>query len=235
MQARPLVPGTPLTPEPPQGGLRKHTSQSYSLEVGPDGVKVEISEDVDGKQEKKTYTAKTLDELYQAHPELREKLGMNLEFRSGPMGGLDSLGREPFWSDFFGERARPDPAERPARPLQGAGPRTDILGVHIGSLEAEEQEKAKLDDGVGLKVAGVEPGTIAARIGVREGDILVEVNGRTVRSVDDVRGALRERKAGEDVSVTVVEDGGARRTLTWRAQNVEEKGSGAGAGEARRF
>jgi S1-C subfamily serine protease len=54
---------------------------------------------------------------------------------------------------------------------------------------------------------------------VQEGDLVVEVNGREVKSVEDVHDTLAARKQGEDVTVTVVDESGARRALTWRASS----------------
>jgi S1-C subfamily serine protease len=76
---------------------------------------------------------------------------------------------------------------------------------------------------MGLKVGSVEPGTIAARLGIEAGDIVMDVNGRGIHDVEDVRDVLRQRKPGEDVSVTIVDEAGKHRVLTWRAGNEDKK------------
>lgn len=225
---RALQGGASSTPAP--GGAARKSAQSYSMQVGPDGVKVEVFEDVDGKSESKTYTAKTMDELYAAHPELRDRLGARVDIQSGPLrqlripGGMNGLfgggaNRSPFGMDDDDQ----DQALRPALPLQGGALRTDILGVHIQEPSADQRRDLKLDEGVGLVVESVEPGTIAHKIGVARGDCLVELNGRALKSTADVRDALSKRPANEDVSVTLVDQNGKRRTLTWRAPAASEE------------
>jgi hypothetical protein len=204
---------------PGPGQLQQSQSQSYSLQVSPDGVKVEVSEDVNGKQETKTYTAKDLDELYAAHPELRDQFGARVQI----FGNHGTSGNRR--DDLFGGQGGPgdDPTwNRPARPLQ-SGLRTDILGVMIQKPSDEDVTARKLDAGVGLKVESIQPDTLAQKIGVMKGDVVVEVNGRVVKSAEDVRDALGARHDEEDVNVTVVDASGQRRTLTWRASAMDDK------------
>jgi hypothetical protein len=179
-------------------------------------VKVEVSQDVDGKQEKQTYTAKTLDELYAAHPELRDQLGMHVDVQTAPGSGLKLWRNDP-----FGGARGPgnDDANRPAIPLQPGAMRTDVLGVQVSVPSDDDRKEAKVDDGVGLKVESVQPGTIASKIGLQRGDLVVDVNGHAVKSVEDVHETLHSRKGGEDVVVTVVDDSGQKRVLTWRASS----------------
>lgn len=208
--------------QPGQGGFQNSHSKAYSMQVGPDGVKVEVSQDVDGKKESQTYTAKTLDELYAAHPELKDQFGVHVDVPTPGSGGLAPQA-SPFghWRGFS-----PDEDDRPAIPLtpnaMGGAMRTDVLGVRVGTPTAEERTAAKVDDGVGLKVESVQPGTIASKIGVEKGDMVVDLNGRAVKSVEDVRSVLGARKNGEDVAVTVVDEQGQKRVLTWRASSERQ-------------
>jgi Do/DeqQ family serine protease len=48
--------------------------------------------------------------------------------------------------------------------------------------------------GRGLEVTAVDPGGPAAQAGIREGDVLEEVNGRSLRSASDLRAALAQSK-----------------------------------------
>jgi len=222
-------PGTPGSP----GTSARSQSQSYSMQITPDGVKVEVSEDVNGKRETKTYTAKDQDELYTAHPELRDQFGARVQIfgnRSSPFSNRQD--------NLFGAPRAPSGSRgdstwnRPARPLQ-SGVRTDILGVMIQPPSAEDVAARKLDAGVGLKVESIEPDTLAQKIGVMKGDVIVELNGRVLRSAEDVRDALGARHDDEDVTVTVVDVSGKRRTLTWRAGARE--GAPQGGTEPRHF
>jgi hypothetical protein len=197
-------------PPAPAPGARAQ-SRSYSMQVGPDGVKVEVQEDVDGQSKTRTYTGRTLDEILEAHPELRDTIqaGPQVDLfgaRPGPGLGLTPRDRLQGFDPFSGS----------ARPLQPGKVRTDVLGVLCTKPSDDERKRSSVDAGVGLKVERSEPGTIAAALGLQSGDILVTVNGRTIHEREDVAAALRERKAGEDVRVEVVDAKGQRHTLTWK-------------------
>lgn len=47
-----------------------------------------------------------------------------------------------------------------------------------------------------LVIMGVQPGSVAARIGLRQGDQLIGINGRRLRSVDDLQSFLASRPKG---------------------------------------
>ena len=188
----------------PSGGASS-SETSISLQSGPDGVSCTITEKVDGKDETKTYEAKSMDELLEAHPELRDRLGgddavrvYGLGPRAWTMPSLpDRFFRAPSRSKLHVEPFLTTP--------KGHGePRTDVLGIDC--MQADE----------GLAVEGVHENTIASLIGLREGDVVVEINGTQIRERGDVKRVLSERASDADVSVVVVGKGGARRTLTWK-------------------
>jgi S1-C subfamily serine protease len=66
--------------------------------------------------------------------------------------------------------------------------------------------------GPGVKVAGVTPGSPAEKAGVREGDVLLEVDGKDVPDLRAFSGILRELKPGQTVKV-VLDRGARRQTL----------------------
>jgi putative serine protease PepD len=65
----------------------------------------------------------------------------------------------------------------------------------------------------GAIVGGVVAGGPADQAGLRAGDKITQIDGRTIKSSDDVSAAVADRKPGEQSKVTV-QRGGARRTLT---------------------
>lgn len=195
---------------PQQGNGARSQAQSYSMQVGPDGVKVEVTEEVDGKRETKSYTADSLEDLYTQHPELRDRIGSTPRV---DVFGLPGLQRRT--APRLDDAPRLD--KRPAKPLLGAGtPRTDILGVVWSRPEPKVVEEAKLATGVGLRVDSVQPGTIAETLGVRAGDVLIELNGTPLEDGEDVRRVLRERAHDADVVLVLLDGKGQRHTLTWK-------------------
>jgi S1-C subfamily serine protease len=66
--------------------------------------------------------------------------------------------------------------------------------------------------GPGVKVGGVTPGSPAEKAGVKEGDVLLKVNGQDVPNLQGFAGILRGLSPGQTVKV-VLGRGGAEQTL----------------------
>ncbi|WP_433337865.1 PDZ domain-containing protein [Spirillospora sp. CA-294931] len=61
--------------------------------------------------------------------------------------------------------------------------------------------------GRGLKVLSVEPGSSTAASGLKKDDMIVEADGTTVKYKKDLLAALKGKKPGTEVPVTVIRDG----------------------------
>ncbi len=59
-------------------------------------------------------------------------------------------------------------------------------------------------DAPGLQVGAVLPGSTAEKAGLREGDVIVEVDGVKVFDMEDIKAALRSKKIGQEVSIKVL-------------------------------
>ena len=68
-------------------------------------------------------------------------------------------------------------------------------------------------NGGGARIAEVRPDTPAAKAGLRQGDVVTEVDGRTLESADDLRLAVEASKPGDSLELTV-KRGGSTRTIT---------------------
>jgi S1-C subfamily serine protease len=66
--------------------------------------------------------------------------------------------------------------------------------------------------GPGVKVAGVTAGSPAEKAGVKEGDVLLKVDGTDVANLQAFAGILRGLSPGQSVKV-VLSRGGAEQTL----------------------
>jgi hypothetical protein len=196
------------------GGQSSSSSESLSLQLGPDGVKCTVKRDVDGKEETQEYEAKSMDELLRDHPELQNRLGQqgNFSLRFGsPFGNLGG-------SQLM----------NPWHPGAGAPMRTDVLGVYVRPLAEGDVARSGVDEGVGLFVESVAPNTLAQRLGIEAGQTVIELNGRTLKTRDDIREALAARSAGEELRVTLIDAQGERHTRTWRPELVETPSGKAG-------
>jgi len=65
----------------------------------------------------------------------------------------------------------------------------------------------------GAYIAEVLPGTAAASAGIQAGDVIVEIDGRKITGLGDVQKAIRAKRPGDDIRVTLVR-GGERISLT---------------------
>ena len=66
--------------------------------------------------------------------------------------------------------------------------------------------------GPGVKVAGVTPGSPAEKAGVKEGDVLLKIDGKDVANLQGFSGLLRELTPGQTVKVVLLR-GGQEQTL----------------------
>jgi serine protease Do len=71
-------------------------------------------------------------------------------------------------------------------------PRKPRLGIEIQDLE----------EGKGVKVLDVDSETPAAKAGLQKDDIITEINGKAVASVDELRNQLRDSKEGDTLKIT---------------------------------
>jgi len=106
----------------------------------------------------------------------------------------------------LGRRERPVTAAVPA-PAPPATHRE--LGMDLQTLTDELAEQMDLH-GPGVLVTDVETGGIAHAKGIRQGDVIREVNRRPVSEVDEVNGILADRKPGAKVLLRITRGGSAR-------------------------
>lgn len=184
-------------------GVALEPNSSFSSTTVRDGVRESISIEVDAEGrvvaerekdgEKTRIEADSVEALRRDHPEMLEGLsgfgGMRIAI--APQGG----------------RVEAQPRiERPAEPAQDPDPSRPRLGVRIAPVKADVAEHLELEDGVGLEIVEVLDGTLAMEIGLRVRDILIEVNGRAIRTAEDVAEALRSAD-GAKVTAKVIRKG----------------------------
>jgi S1-C subfamily serine protease len=77
--------------------------------------------------------------------------------------------------------------------------------------------------GSGARVADVAPGGPADDAGLREGDIIVEVDGRRIDQSDEVSSAIAGKRPGDTVQIVISRDGD-RRTVEVRLGSRPDRG-----------
>jgi serine protease Do len=91
---------------------------------------------------------------------------------------------------------------------EGGGEGTGKFGLTLEPLTPEIARQLDLDREVkGVVITDVDPAGAAASAGLREGDVIQQVNGKSVRSVDDVRDGLSN--VGDKPAVLLVTRGAA--------------------------
>jgi serine protease Do len=80
------------------------------------------------------------------------------------------------------------------------------LGVDVQDLTAALAEKFKLRETRGVLVTRVEPGSLAQSEGLREGDLIKEVNRADVGTVGDFTGAVAKVRRGDTVLLRVLRE-----------------------------
>jgi S1-C subfamily serine protease len=91
------------------------------------------------------------------------------------------------------------------------------MGIHFQSITRQLADKAKLpvqigalvggSDEQGNPVQGVDPNTPAEKGGIKDGDIIVSVNGKVIDEEHPLDATLAQFSPGETVSVDVLRDG----------------------------
>lgn len=98
---------------------------------------------------------------------------------------------------------------------RAAAGQTPWLGVYMQELTPELREGMDYRGEGGVILNGVVPDGPAARAGLRQGDVVVRVNSRTVDSPAELQGIVRAARAGKSVSVEVFRDGEHRVVPVW--------------------
>ena len=87
------------------------------------------------------------------------------------------------------------------------------LGVEIQNFTPDIAASLGVQDAKGALVAGVTSDSPASRAGIRQGDVIVELNGTRIEDTRDLSRDVANLRAGERASFTVLRDG-TKRTLT---------------------
>lgn len=93
-----------------------------------------------------------------------------------------------------------------------------VLGVEIADITAKLAKEKDLKTLEGAYVANVNPGSAAEKAGIKEGDVIINVNGVNVKSVAELQEQIGRYKPGDKISVTVM-----RKNEKLKFDNVELK------------
>jgi len=95
--------------------------------------------------------------------------------------------------------------------------RRGILGVSGRSVNSEIAKAMELKTTQGGFVELVVPDSAADKAGIKAGDVIIKVNGKTIKSFSELRGKIGSIGAGKKVKITLVRDG-KTKTVTAELQ-----------------
>ena len=81
------------------------------------------------------------------------------------------------------------------------------LGITVLKIPSEEASKLGVEQGPGVVVYQVQPGSAADRAGLRRGDIITALNGTAVNDQNSFRNVIAGTAPGSEVTLTVKRDG----------------------------
>jgi len=82
-------------------------------------------------------------------------------------------------------------------------PAHKTLGITVQNLTPEMARSLRLKTDTGVVVTGVEPGSPAANAGIQTGDVIREVNRKTVKDVNDLREKVEQAKDQSNILLLV--------------------------------
>ena len=95
-----------------------------------------------------------------------------------------------------------------------------FVGVSMVELTPELREYFGAPNEAGVLVSSVTENGPAAKAGVRVGDVITSINGKTVASYHDLRQAIKDNHAGDSVRIDVIR-GKSRQTMVAAVEERE--------------
>lgn len=164
--------------------------ETTTWKSGPGGVNVKITKrGEDGKTITEEYAAKDEETFKAEHPDVWEKHHP----KDGDAGVFTARGASPLW--------RSDRARQLAEAVD-----QQKLGVLPSPVPPVLDKQLKLN-GDGVVVDSVVPGSLADRLGIKDLDVLVQLDGQVVRERGDIVRVLCQKDAPPTATARVIREG----------------------------
>ena len=95
------------------------------------------------------------------------------------------------------------------------------LGVDIRDVSEEQIAPLKLKEATGAEIIHIDHDGPAGKLGLREHDVILKINGQQIEGQEQFRRILRESPAGLSVTLVISRDG-QQQTMTTQLANREE-------------
>lgn len=106
------------------------------------------------------------------------------------------------------------------------------IGVSIQSIDENTAKALGLANTKGALVGSVQPGQPADQAGMKDGDVIINIDGQDVADSDALLRIIAGKRPGTECTMKVVRDGETKTlkvTLGDRSENMKAEGSGHGA------
>jgi serine protease Do/serine protease DegQ len=100
--------------------------------------------------------------------------------------------------------------------------RRGLLGVNIYSITPDIAEAYGVKETQGALVSQVLEDSAAEKAGVKAGDIVSKVDGKTIKSANELRNAIGLKRSGDSVDLEVIRDGKTRRLKVKLGEQASE-------------
>ena len=98
------------------------------------------------------------------------------------------------------------------------------IGVNIGEVDDAMAKSLGLDKPKGIIVQGLVDGGAASKADIKEGDVILKVDGREVNQPNQLQGYIASKSAGSKVKMTLFRDGKEiEREVTLKARDEDSK------------
>lgn len=84
---------------------------------------------------------------------------------------------------------------------------TPVLGIQAEDVSGQLGTYFHVPGEAGVLIREVSPNSAAAKAGLKAGDVITHVDGAAVKTVDDLREHLRDRREQKSVSLTIIRQG----------------------------
>ncbi len=101
------------------------------------------------------------------------------------------------------ERTAQALAETPSGPGGGGGATSSDLGVTLEKVPAAAAEKLGLKEGVGLAIKQVSPDGVGSKMGLQEGDVILEIDGKPASDMSAFNQEVTEAKKNKVIRLKI--------------------------------
>jgi serine protease Do/serine protease DegQ len=98
-----------------------------------------------------------------------------------------------------------------------------VLGVNIYDVTPDVAKEFGLNDATGALVAGVAQGSAAEHAGIKTGDIIVSINGTTIKNATELRNTIGMQRVGDQVEIGLLRDGKPLKVTALVAEHSESE------------